>query len=264
MKRIALIIVIFLAVMIGVISTTWALNGDREALMALFDSTNGPGWTNSTGWGGTDPCDPVWFGLTCDAGNVIRLDLDLNQLTGTLPADLQYLSQVQYISLDENNLSGPIPAELGNLSLLTEIYMEENHLSGPIPPELGKLSNLEQLALYSNELSGSIPPELGNLSSIVEIYLPNNQLSGSIPAELGKLNTMDALDLKNNNLSGPIPASLSDLANITLIYIWPGNANVVCWQTQAALDWAQGTLQFYSGPTVACPFVAMPLVYKGS
>lgn len=43
MTRVALTILLLLVVMIGVVSTTWALNADREALMALHHSTNSPG-----------------------------------------------------------------------------------------------------------------------------------------------------------------------------------------------------------------------------
>jgi hypothetical protein len=43
MTRVALTILLLLVVMIGVVSTTWALNADREALMDLHHSTNSPG-----------------------------------------------------------------------------------------------------------------------------------------------------------------------------------------------------------------------------
>ena len=46
---------------------------ERQALVALYDSTNGPGWINSTNWKtDTDPC--TWRGVTCfsdgDGGHV--------------------------------------------------------------------------------------------------------------------------------------------------------------------------------------------------
>ncbi len=45
-----------------------------QALVALYDSTNGAGWVNHNGWLTTyTPCD--WFGVTCDAGHVIFLYL---------------------------------------------------------------------------------------------------------------------------------------------------------------------------------------------
>ena len=38
----------------------------RNALVALYQATNGPYWSNSNnGWGGRDPCS--WLGVYCDA-----------------------------------------------------------------------------------------------------------------------------------------------------------------------------------------------------
>ena len=39
-----------------------------DALVALYNSTNGAGWTNNTGWLQTDtPCS--WYGVTCANGS---------------------------------------------------------------------------------------------------------------------------------------------------------------------------------------------------
>ena len=45
-----------------------------EALVALYESTDGDNWNDNTGWLATDtPCS--WFGVTCEAGNVSKLNL---------------------------------------------------------------------------------------------------------------------------------------------------------------------------------------------
>jgi hypothetical protein len=44
-----------------------------EALVALYANTGGPNWRDNTGWLQTNmPCS--WFGITCDADHVSRLD----------------------------------------------------------------------------------------------------------------------------------------------------------------------------------------------
>jgi hypothetical protein len=49
-----------------------------QALVALYEGTNGPGWMNHGGWLTTStPCG--WYGLTCDAGHVTGLDLVLQR-----------------------------------------------------------------------------------------------------------------------------------------------------------------------------------------
>ena len=130
-----------------------------EALVALFNSTDGPNWTVNSGWLETDtPCS--WHGVTCTAGNVVRLGLDSNGLNGSIPAELGNVSSLTQLHLDHNELSGTMPAELGNLSSLQGLFLRFNQLSGSIPLELGNLSILTSLSLFTNELSGSIPAEL--------------------------------------------------------------------------------------------------------
>ena len=122
--------------------------------------------------------------------------------------------------LHNNQLSGSIPSELDNLTSLTELYLYNNRLSGIVPSELGNLSNLVRLRLYNNQLSGSIPSELGNLTSLTELYLYNNRLSGIVPSELGNLSNLARLYLQNNQLSGPLPSSFVNLTNLKSINLW--------------------------------------------
>ena len=57
--------------------------------------------------------------MTCDsAGTVIRINLRLNNLVGTIPADIGSLHMVNAMNFNHNNLDGTIPADLGDLSQL--------------------------------------------------------------------------------------------------------------------------------------------------
>jgi len=184
-----------------------------EALVALYDSTDGENWSRNTGWNVTNtPCS--WEGIACDGGHVTILDLWSNGLSGLIPSELGNLSNLNFLNLYSNGLSGSIPAELGNLSNLSRLYLNNNQLSGSIPAELGNLSNLSTLFLDNNELSGSIPTELGNLSNLEFLDLSSNGLSGSIPSELGNLSQLHWLYLENNQISGSIPAELGNLSNL--------------------------------------------------
>ncbi len=55
---------------------------EHSALMALYNSTNGPSWHSNSGWGVGDPCDMKWYGVKCDSGHVQWLLLMHNQLSG--------------------------------------------------------------------------------------------------------------------------------------------------------------------------------------
>jgi hypothetical protein len=183
------------------------------ALVALYDATNGPEWTVSTGWlANTTPCS--WHGVTCATGAVVRLHLSEMQLTGSIPSELGNLESLQFLELGFNQLNGSIPPELGNLGNLQSLSLSLNQLTGSIPPELGNLGNLEYLGLFLNQLSGSIPPELGNLANLQDLGLYRNQLTGSIPPELGNLTNLEDLELFSNQLTGSIPPELGNLENL--------------------------------------------------
>ncbi len=193
---------------------------EYQALRALYQSTNGASWTNNTGWrdwnfnSATPPDASIvngWHGVTVTNNRVTMLNLDSNQLTGSIPTELGNLSNLEFLWLNINQLTGSIPTELGNLSNLESLWLYSNQLTGSIPTELGNLSNLVSLRLDSNRLTGSIPTELGNLFNLRSIWLYSNQLTGSIPTELGNLSNLISLRLDSNRLTGSIPQEVLDL-----------------------------------------------------
>ena len=192
---------------------------DYYALAALYLSTNGPGWTNSTNWMTAAPLD-TWQGVFTDSDDrVTRLDLLNNNLYGHISPELAQLENLEFLNLSVNELRGPIPPELGQLRNLESLVLRNNALRGPIPPELGQLQNLESLNLYSNELSDSIPMELSRLRNLTELNLLFNQLTGQIPSELGQLRNLEHLALGNSPLIGRIPPELGQLQNLKRLYL---------------------------------------------
>ncbi len=89
-----------------------SLASDRDALVALYNATDGPNWTNSTNWLSDEPLGD-WHGVTVAGGRVTELALGGNQLTGSLPSELGNLTSLQYMSLRDNQLTGPIPPPTG-------------------------------------------------------------------------------------------------------------------------------------------------------
>jgi Leucine-rich repeat (LRR) protein len=219
--------------------------GQREALVAFYNSTNGPGWANSTGWLGPEGTECTWYGVTCSGGNVQQLSLRSNQLSGSMPAELGILTSLEYLDLGSNQLSGSLPAELGNLTNLWHVYLADNLLSGSIPSQLGNLSHLQDLWLNFNQLSGSLPAELGNLSSLQNLGVHANRLSGSIPAQLGNLSNLQGLYLYANQLSGSLPAELGNLSKLQILWLHanglsgsiPGSVAALVGVTSLNLGW---------------------------
>ena len=164
---------------------------DREILITLYQATDGANWLNSGNWL-TDAQLGEWYGVDTDAsGRVARIDLDDNELTGTIPVELGGLSNLGTLTLWSNELTGSIPVELGGLPNLETLWLSGNELSGPVPPELGDLANLGQLGLANNALSGSIPVELGGLSRLWNLHLHGNQLTGTVPLSFVELSRLE-------------------------------------------------------------------------
>ncbi len=136
---------------------------ERDALIAIYDSTGGPGWGNSTNWLGGPGTECTWFGVACSGGdaNVIELHLGGNNLNGVLPPEIQDLTELEGLFMPWNQLIGGIPPEIGTLEMLHTLDLPGNRLSGSIPPDLGSIGVLQWINLAQNRLSGSIPPELG-------------------------------------------------------------------------------------------------------
>ena len=196
-----------------------SVESDRAVLVALYNATGGPNWTDNINWLSNEPLSE-WYGVaTSDDGRVWRLSLHGNQLTGTIPVELAQLSQLWWLDLAGNQLTGTIPVELSQLSQLWWLSLHGNQLTGTIPVELSQLSQLWRLYLSNNQLTGSIPVELAQLSQLGLLYLFNNQLTGSIPVELAQLSQLELLYLSNNQLTGTIPVELSQLSQLELLYL---------------------------------------------
>lgn len=183
---------------------------ERVALGRLYRATNGPDWTDNTNWL-TDAPTEEWYGVVAldlpypGPAPVGILNLNNNNLGGSLPMDVGQLWTLEELNLGSNRISGEIPATIGKLEYLGKLNLSDNQLSGEIPAELGRLEVLEVLALDKNQLTGELPAELGNLANLRELHLQENEsLSGSLP------DSFTNLELQILNLGGTalcVPAS---------------------------------------------------------
>lgn len=152
---------------------------DSLALVALYNNTNGAGWTNKANW----LSGPVntWYGVTVKSNRVTGLSITSNNMVGTLPSELGDLTAIIGLLLSHNQISGTVPASLSNLKEMETLQISYNNLTGTIPTSLESLEKLRYLDLEHNTLTGSIPPGLKIANAIA---LGNNQLSGTVPAFL--------------------------------------------------------------------------------
>ena len=212
---------------------------DKEALVELYSATGGSTWALSSdapydemllpggnnGWDTTgDPC-PVaynasWHGVAC-------VDPCYTPIDGE---DCRF-GRITGLQLQFNNLTGTIPEGLfDNLINLTTIDMSHNSLSGTIPTTVGKLRNAQIMLLSHNRLSGTIPTEIRTMGSHVppdemaisleDIRMPGELASGenaTYDYEILQTMGLSQLDLSNNLLNGTIPTTIGELLNLQAV-----------------------------------------------
>ncbi len=215
----------FLCPLICLGQTEGSPEEDSLILRIIYDSLGGPGWYNT--WDLEKPFN-TWFGVVTDENNRVTM-LDLadgdplgetssdqgNNLTGNLPYQICFLTELRFLNLSLSNITGNIPPKLGSLPKLEYLYLFGNQISGPIPEELGQLGTLKEILLHSNNLSGEIPGILGEIEGLEILNLQNNKFTGGIPTQISQLSNLVELSLRSNNLSGEIPAGLGELLNLT-------------------------------------------------
>lgn len=170
---------------------------ERNALLELYNQTNGPGWKYQTNWVGAKGTECTWYGVICN--------------------DQQ--NAVEKLILNSNQLDGKIPNSLRRLTYLKALYLCDNELHGPIPSALGQLHNLEKLGLSQNNLSGYLPISFTNLKELKGLFLNQNILEGPIPEGYGTLVELRKLVLSGNLINGFIPENLGNLVFIEELYL---------------------------------------------
>ena len=129
-----------------------------QALLAIYNATNGPGWAPPAGVSGDNwlttntPC--TWKGLTCTGGHVTGLALRGFGLSGALPPELGSLASLQALDL-WNNLITDVPYEFASLTALRNVELGGNRLSSLLPGignPLAGLVNLETFGVHYNLL----------------------------------------------------------------------------------------------------------------
>ncbi|CAJ1947207.1 unnamed protein product [Cylindrotheca closterium] len=136
---------------------------ERYALAVLYYSTNGDtAWETTFGW-----LSPInshcstrmnkWLGVWCSEDSVIYMELGNNAMDGTIPTEINLLSNLGYLNLEDQMITGSIP-ELP--ASLTSLKLGNNQLTGSIPV----LPELDECDLSANSFVNTLNGEIRGCS----------------------------------------------------------------------------------------------------
>ncbi|KAF3432431.1 hypothetical protein FNV43_RR27171 [Rhamnella rubrinervis] len=153
------------------------------------------------------------------------LNLQGNQLSGTISSDIKNLTSIKSLDLSSNELEGKLPPVGTQLCKLKEIHLSGNIWNQSISQVLDSLcgcvsDGLEVLDMYSNNLFGRLDrSQIWKFKALTEIYLSRNSISGHIPASLGNVSSLRYVDLSHNHFDGSLPESFGQLTKLEGLYI---------------------------------------------
>lgn len=166
-------------------------------------------------WPANDnPCGPPsWPYIFCSGNRVQQIQAKNLGLKGTLPQNLNQLSELTDLGLQQNEFTGKLPS-LSGLSQLRRAYLNLNQFD-TIPSDFfNGLKSLEVLALDYIPLNAttgwSLPDDLQNSAQLTNLTLVNCNLAGPLPEFLGNMSSLQVLLLSKNRITGGIPATFKD------------------------------------------------------
>ncbi|XP_028556889.1 probable LRR receptor-like serine/threonine-protein kinase At1g56140 [Dendrobium catenatum] len=173
-----------------------------------------------------------------------------NNFSGTLPAKLGGLWNLQQWDMTSSGLSGELPTSLSNLTAMQTLMMSDNNFTGKLPDFIGTWSNLQVLRIQGNSISGPIPSSffslfklndlrigdlinrcsslefLGIMTNLNTLILRNAKICASLQSifDFASYTSLVTLDLSFNNITGNIPLSLLSLSSLNLLFL--GNNSI--------------------------------------
>lgn len=195
-----LILVICFAAILG------QSQNDADVMGILKKTINAP---NSLGWTDKDICK--WEHVECNPDKrVTSIQIGNENLIGSLPKELENLSELQHFECHRNSLTGPFPYLSKQLQRLT-IY--DNKFTS-MPNDFFKgMIMLQDLRIGNNPFSQwPIPDSLRDCGSLQSFSAVNSSFIGQIPDFFGKrggLPVLVSLIMNENHLEGPLPASFA-------------------------------------------------------
>lgn len=207
---------------------------DYEALKVLYQATNGGAWTNKT-WriGSNAVTSTGWPGVTFDEeGHVLAIDLQNNNLRGSLPTEGMEMKSLRTLNLSGNSLNGDVAAFCKLLPALETLNLGYNlftELSGVLPAHITSLNLQNQREGYS-----------------LSTFTLQEWAMGDKQADI-QLGTLIAYDHKNQNFEGHPTLRIYTADNNSYVGEMRYTDGAYCYYLSGTYNYASGTYNYASG-----------------
>ncbi|XP_009757873.1 receptor protein kinase TMK1-like [Nicotiana sylvestris] len=241
------LLVLLLYVVSSVYSQEGSAANDAAVMQELKKRINPP---SSLGWNDPDPCK--WGKVQCTKdGRVTRIQIGNQGLKGSLPPNLNNLTELLVFEVQNNGLTGSLPSFSG-LDSLQSLLLNNNGFTSIPTDFFDGLTSLQSVYLDKNQFSPwSIPESLKSATSIQTFSAVSANITGTIPDFFDAFASLTNLHLSFNNLEGSLPSSFSG-SQIQSLWLnglkgrLNGSIAVIQNMTQLTELWLQGNA--FSGP----------------
>lgn len=201
---------------------------DYEALKVLYQATNGGAWTNKT-WriGSNAVTSTGWPGVTFDEeGHVLAIELQNNNLRGSLPTEGMEMKSLRTLNLSGNSLNGDVAAFCKLLPALETLNLGYNlftELSGVLPAHITSLNLQNQREGYS-----------------LSTFTLQEWALGDKQADI-QLGTLIAYDHQNQNFEGHPTLRIYTADNNSYVGEMRYTDGAYCYYLSGTYNYASGT-----------------------
>jgi hypothetical protein len=112
--------------------------------------------------------------------------MERGALVSTIPTEVGQLANLIFIDLDFNELTGSLSSELLSLSSLTQLDLNDNKMTGSING-IGGFPDMEFFQIHNNNFSGTVPEAVGTYVGMTAFTLHGTSITGTIPESICSL-----------------------------------------------------------------------------
>ncbi|WP_299440813.1 T9SS type A sorting domain-containing protein [uncultured Aquimarina sp.] len=212
---------------------------DRQALIGLYNDTNGKDWLRNTNWL-TGPME-TWEGVKVENCRVTGLSLSSNNMDGTIPSSFKNLTALKRIGMSNNDkLSGIL--DISDMLGLLQLFTFNSNLEDIV---FGSNVLLQSIEIQNNPFIVGKTIDISSMRQLIDLNISNLGLDNLIVSATGDYNNLQNFRIRDNNISGIL--DISNMPNLKTCFAHNNQFTDFILGTGAELQ----RFYFYNNPVVS-------------